>query len=172
MTGAKEIGAALWIDRLQLERHPEGGYFRQTYRCAEEVSAPGLPSRFAGPRPYSTAIYFLLEAGDVSVLHRLQSDELWFHHAGGTALVHAISPDGALRTQRLGRELGNGDALQAQVPRGLWFGAELAPGAPYVLGSCTVSPGFDFAEFEMARRADLVAQFPAHAGLITRLTRR
>ncbi len=163
--------AGFWIDRLRLERHPEGGYYRQTYRCPEELAPPGLPPRFGGPRPFSTAIYFLLEAGDVSVLHRLQSDELWFHHAGGTALVHALTGDGTLHTQRLGRELDRGDALQAQVERGVWFGAEVAPGAPYVLGSCTVSPGFDFAEFEMARRAELLAQFPEHHELIERLAR-
>jgi predicted cupin superfamily sugar epimerase len=163
-------GAAEWIKHLGLERHPEGGWYRQTYRAQEEIAAQALPERFAAARAFSTAIYFLLEQGDVSHLHRLAADELWFFHAGGPLLVHAIDAAGELGTQILGAAPERGDSLQATVPAGSWFGAELAAGASYALVSCTVAPGFDFADFELAERASLVALYPEHRALIERLT--
>ncbi len=163
--------AGEWIARLGLERHPEGGWFRQTYCAVEEIDAAALPARFAGPRPFATAIYFLLEEGQVSRLHRLAADELWFFHAGGTLLVQAVDAAGALQTQLLGASPARGESFQATVPAGSWFGAELAQGAPYALVSCTVAPGFDFADFELAERSALVALHPEHRGLIERLTR-
>lgn len=172
MSAASEPGreAAFWIDRLRLAPHPEGGHYCQTYRSAEEIPAGALPSRYDGPRAFATAIYFLLEAGEVSALHRLRSDELWHFHAGGSLLIHAIAADGTLRTQRLGTDIERGDQWQACVTQGPWFGAELAPGAAFALMSCTVSPGFDYADFELARRAELIAEYPQHRALIERLT--
>jgi len=167
----REPTAGEWIGRLGLERHPEGGWFRQTYRAPEEIAVAALPGRFGAARSFATAIYFLLERGEVSALHRLAADELWFFHAGGTLLVHALDRAGALTTQRLGFESEQGDALQAQVPQGHWFGAELAPEAEYALVSCTVAPGFEYADFEMAERASLCAQWPGQRALIERLTR-
>jgi predicted cupin superfamily sugar epimerase len=162
--------AAEWIARLGLERHPEGGWFRQTYRAAESIDAAALPARYGAARAFSTAIYFLLERGDVSALHRLRSDELWFHHAGGALRVHAIAEDGALTTAYLGPDPARGQTLQACVPHGQWFGAELDEGAAWALVGCTVSPGFDFADFELAERGAALARWPQHRALVARLT--
>ena len=94
--------ARYWIEKLQLARHPEGGYFRETYRSDEVISAAGLPARFGGPRAFSTAIYFLLPANEYSALHRIKSDEVWHFYAGRTLTVHIIEPGGAYRQIQLG----------------------------------------------------------------------
>ena len=167
-----ERSAAFWIEHLQLARHPEGGFYRQTYRAGEEIAARALPERYGGPRVFATAIYFLLESGDVSALHRLRSDEMWHFHAGGSLLIHAISPAGVLRTQRLGSDIERGDALQAQVAQGDWFGGEIETAGTYALMSCTVAPGFEFADFELAQKVELAAEYPQHRDLIERLARR
>ncbi len=158
------------IKQLELIRHPEGGWFRETYRSTESVPAHALPQRFDGSRALSTAIFFLLEEEDISALHRIKSDELWHFYAGSPLLIHAIFPDGRYRTQRLGSDYAAGDLYQVVVPAGCWFGAELA-GEHFALVGCTVSPGFDFADFEMADRQPLSARYPQHAELIKRLTK-
>jgi uncharacterized protein len=160
--------AAYWISRLELVRHPEGGWFRETYRAAETIPAVGLPERFNGPRSFCTAIHFLLEQGDFSAFHRIKSDEIW-HFCEGTSLtVHVIHPDGVHEQILLGRDPGKGERFQAVVPAGCWFGAE--PSGTFALVGCTVAPGFDFDDFEMARCAGLSALFPRHGDLIGRLT--
>lgn len=147
--------AACWIRSLGLTPHPEGGHYRETYR---------------GPGNVSTAIYFLLEGRQVSRLHRIRADEVWHLYAGGPLTVSAIAPDGALTEFTLGGDLEAGQAPQGVVPAGHWFGAALASTETYALVGCTVAPGFDFAEFELARRDPLLAAFPQHAALIERLT--
>ena len=150
--------AADWIDELQLEPHPEGGYFRETYRSPAVI--PGLQ------RNCSTAIYFLLEGGRVSHLHRLAADEMWHFYAGHRLMVHQLTADGRHEQLRLGS-----GAFQGVIPAGTWFGAEVEPAGDYALVGCTVAPGFDFADFELGRRRELQQQFPQHAELIHRLTR-
>ena len=157
------------ITQLDLMRHPEGGWFRETYRCAESVPAQALPQRFGSDRSLSTGIYFLLQEPDVSALHRIKSDEMWHFYAGSALLIHALFDDGRRRTQRLGPDCAAGDLYQLVVPAGCWFGAELA-GKGFALVGCTVAPGFDFADFEMADRQQLCAAYPQHADLIGRLT--
>lgn len=156
-----------WIDLLKLEPHPEGGFYRETYRAPLEVSPPSHP----GPRSASTAIYYLLREGDVSTFHRLLSDELWHHYAGGSLTVHTLSETSGYGALRLGPDPTAGERLQTLVPGGVWFGATVAEGSSYVLAGCTVAPGFDFADFEMARREDLLERFPDREGIIGRLTR-
>jgi predicted cupin superfamily sugar epimerase len=163
--------ADYWIDHLRLAPHPEGGHFRETYRAAERIAGAHLPDRYGGPRVHSTAIYFLLRAGEVSALHRIKSDEIWHFYAGGALVVFMVDPDGARRDITLGPDPDDGHALQATVPAGDWFGAMLGPGAPYALVGCTVAPGFEFADFDLADRRALVARYPQHASLIERLTR-
>ncbi len=164
--------AAYWVTKLGLQKHPEGGWYVETYRARETVAAAALPSRFSGARAFSTAIYFLLEAGQVSALHRIRSDELWHFHAGDPLTVHLLDPaTGAARELTLGPDPEAGQAFQAVVPAGVWFGAQVNAGGDYALVGCTVAPGFDFADFELARREALLARFPERGALITALTR-
>jgi predicted cupin superfamily sugar epimerase len=162
--------ATWWIAALGLRPHPEGGWFRETYRAAEEIPAAALPRRYGGPRRFATAIHFLLAAGEVSAFHRLASDEVWFLHAGGPLLVHVLF-DRDHQVLRLGPDPERGEAFQAVVAAGSWFGAELAPGADFTLVGCAVAPGFDFADFELGERATLAAAYPQHRDLVERLTR-
>lgn len=158
--------AAYWIQQLGLEKHPEGGWFRETYRSREMLPNAGLPDRFTGPRPVATSIYFLLESGEPSHLHRFQSDEIWNYHAGGSLTLYILHADGSLETKTLGPD---GD-FQAVVPAGVWFGAKVNEPATYCLAGCSVAPGFDFADFELGDRDQLMAEFPRHAQLIHGLT--
>ena len=163
--------AAYWIEHLGLERHPEGGYFRETYRSDGRVAADALPERFGGARPFSTAIYFLLEGNDLSALHRIASDEVWHFYAGASLSIHIIHPNGSYSAIELGRNVGKGAALQALVPAGCWFGATVNDSSSYSLVGCTVAPGFDFADLEMADRTQLTQRYPQHKSIVERLTR-
>ena len=163
--------AAYWIERLQLARHPEGGWFRETYRTAESIPEVGLPARFRGERAFCTAIQFLLERDDSSVLHRLKSDEMWHFYDGSPLTVHVVAPDGRYLPILLGRDPEKSEQLQAVAPAGCWFGAEVAGSGDFALVGCTVAPGFDFNDFEMGSRSDLVERYPQHEALIRRLTR-
>src|SRR5262245_29565260 len=115
--------AAEWIARLGLAPHPEGGFYRETYRADEVIAAEHLPPRFGGPRAWSTAIYFLLCGDQVSRLHRIKSDEVWHFYAGGALTLTLIHPDGRLETRRLGPDPERGENFQALVPAGCWYGA-------------------------------------------------
>ena len=162
--------ADYWIERLNLVPHPEGGYFRESYRAGEELPAEALPPRYGGARALATAIYFLLPGTDFSALHRLRSDELWHFYAGSPLTVHVISPGGHT-PWRLGPDFERGERFQALAPAGSWFGAELDDREGYALVGCTVAPGFDFADFELGKRDELLRAFPHLAGIVTRLTR-
>ncbi|MGL4550318.1 MAG: cupin domain-containing protein [Gemmataceae bacterium] len=148
-----------WIDALELAAHPEGGWFREVYRSAEVIPHAALPPRFGGARAFSTAIYFLLRAGEVSAWHRIASDEGWHHLDGDPLTLHLISPDGGYRAERVGRDPAAGVFPFAVAPAGWWFGASVERG--FALVSCTVAPGFDFADFEMPGRAGMEAAHPA-----------
>jgi predicted cupin superfamily sugar epimerase len=158
------------IEQLGLVEHPEGGWYRETYRSGDMIQKSALPTRFSGDRAACTAIYFLLRHGDISALHRIRSDELWHFYAGAPLIIHVLPPDGTYYSLLLGSAIANGEAFQAAVPAGCWFGAEVS-GDGYALVGCTVAPGFDFTDFEMATRGELLALYPAQAELITRLTR-
>ena len=158
------------IERLDLVRHPEGGWFRRTYRSSETVSALALPERFNGSRPFSTAIYYLLESGDISALHRIKSDEVWHFYAGSALRIHCLFPDGRYQELRLGADPTAREQFQVVVPAGCWFGAELAEEG-FALVGCTVAPGFDFSDFEMAEAGPLCDRYPQYAELIMRMTR-
>jgi len=155
------------IDLLELKPHPEGGFFRETYRSGEQLG----PGPHGTQRSASTAIYFLLPAGVFSAFHVIRgADELWHHYGGDPVEIHQIAPDGAHRVAVLGSHLDGGERPQIVVPAGT-IQAAVSPGTSFALCGCTVSPGFDYADFAMPTRDDLLARFPQHAELIRRLTR-
>jgi len=159
-----------WIDTLGLTAHPEGGFYRETYRS----------NRLLGGRsPVSTAIYFLLRKPDISAFHRIASDEMWHLYAVSplTRLrIWRLTPDGNLGSFLLGNEPARNEVFQDVVPAGDWFAGEVEvlgggdPESAYVLVGCTVSPGFLFSDFELADGHFLAQKWPAHAELVLRLS--
>ena len=163
--------AQYWIDRLDLEPHVEGGYFKETYRADEKIGSQVLPERFSGDRSFCTAIYFLLHNRDFSAFHRIKQDELWHFYTGDTLLLHIINQQGIYSQIRLGMNFDDGEVFQAMVPKCSWFGANLKEPGSFTLVGCTVAPGFEFNDLEIANRYALVALFPEHRQIIERLTR-
>lgn len=159
------------IEKYNLLPHPEGGFYCQTYRSSETIAKDALPERFGGDRLFSTAIYFLLEQGNFSAFHRIKSDECWHFYAGQTLLVHVIHPGGDLQTVKLGNNIEAGEVFQFVVPAGFWFASEPAPGTTFSFVGCTVAPGFDFADFELAKSNELCSVFSQHEKLIRKLCR-
>ena len=164
-------GAAYWIKRLSLTRHVEGGSYVRTYCAPLTLPQEMLPNGFHGHRPASTAIYFLLEKGQFSALHRIASDEVWHFYYGDPLLVYEIEANGRLTTHLLGNEPFTEQQFQCVVKAGSWFGSITVPGGDYSLAGCTVAPGFDFEDFEMGNRAQLLQWYPQHHSIITMLTR-
>lgn len=160
------------INHYHLLPHPEGGFYKQTYIASEQILKSALPERFDGNRPFSTAIYFLLPFGNFSAFHRIKSDEVWHFYEGCALNIHVIHPNGHYECLKLGRNMNNGESYQLVVPANAWFASEpVGALGSFALVGCTVAPGFDFADFELADAAILVAQFPNHAQLIKRLSR-
>ena len=155
----------------KLEPHPEGGYFSESYRSAGTIPAGVLGGAFGGARNFSTAIYFLLPEGSNSNLHRIKSDEVWHFYLGGPLTIAQIFPDGRLEMVTLGgRDVKAGQKFQHVVPAGCWFGAYPEAGGGFSFVGCTVAPGFDFADFDLADRKELLTQFPNCAAIIKKLT--
>jgi predicted cupin superfamily sugar epimerase len=148
------------ITQLNLLPHPEGGYYKETYRSKEDAAFAG----FNGKRNISTAIYFLLEGKDKSHFHRIQSDELWFFHEGSVVEIIILRED---KVEMI--TLGKSDQLQAIIPAGVWFGARVKDQQNYALVSCTVAPGFDFRDFELGKKKALINLFPQHSSVIDAL---
>jgi predicted cupin superfamily sugar epimerase len=162
--------AEFWIEHLQLSQHPEGGFFRETWRSTGSYHFSGHRV-FSGDRPFATSIYYLLQASECSRLHMIKSDELWFFHEGSPLTVHLFHPEGISSSFLLGNN-SSGEVLQGAVRAGTWFGALHEHQTPdaYSLVSCVVAPGFDFKDFSFADRDDLIRQFPLQKELIERLT--
>lgn len=154
------------LDHFKMTRHPEGGAFVENYRADLEVSAPGFP----GSRRASTGIYFLLGRGEISAFHRIRSDEMWHFYLGGPLRIVEIDQAGRLHETLLGRHLEAGQALTRVVRAGHWFASCPAPGTDFSLVGCTVAPGFDFTDFELADRFELARRYPEHAAIIESLT--
>jgi len=150
------------VEKLDLLPHPEGGFYRETYRAVGEVSAYG------GMRNFSTAIYFMLTPDTFSAFHKINQDEVWHFYEGDPICVHMISPEGTYSKVLLGKE--EGMVFQYVVPGGTWFASEVI-GSDFGLAGCTVAPGFDFADFDMPSRATLIDRYPEHKEVIKRLTR-
>lgn len=161
--------AQYWIEKLEMIQHPEGGYFKETFRADEKTGATHLPSRYSMERCISTSIYFLLTTESVSNFHRLNSDEIWHFHTGGAGRIHMISHEGEYSHQDIGPSLEAGQQFQVIIPRHSWFAAEVIEG-DYILVGCTVAPGFEFEDFELAKRAELTKAEPELSSLIERFT--
>lgn len=155
--------AQYFIGQLQMEAHPEGGYFKSTFRADEQLS------RTQGERPLFTSIYFLLESNDISHLHRLQSDELWYYHGGSALMVHIIHPNGDYEAKKLGLNIEAGEVPQVLVPKHAIFGSSVDEPDTFGLVGCLVSPGFDFADFELFTKADLLELYPQHEHMIRKM---
>lgn len=154
--------AAQWIKKLRLQKHPEGGYFKETHRSDLTVEIAG----YNGPRQVSTSIYYMLVGGQFSAFHRIKSDETWHHYAGGSLALYAMV-DGKLSKIKMGK--GKGEMPQFTIKANTWFAASLND-KPYCLLGCTVSPGFDYRDWELGRRDELVRMYPRHKKIIERYT--
>jgi predicted cupin superfamily sugar epimerase len=157
---ASDDEIAAIVERLDLAPHPEGGYFAETYRS----------ERNAGERAFSTAIYFLVTAASPSRMHRVAADEMWHFYRGDPLEMLALGPSGRSHVASIGSDLAAGQSPQVLVPAGTWQGTRVAPGGRYALVGATVTPGFDFADFEMGDAETLIAAYPAHADLIRALS--
>ena len=160
------------VELLELEAHPEGGYFRQVYLADQRVDHPGIPPDLPRERATATAIYFLLGPGEFSAFHRIRwTDEVWHFYAGAPVEQHVIHPDGRYERWILGGDLQSAPPL-AVVPAGALQAARVVPGGEWSLVGCTVAPGFDYADFELPTAAELIAAYPRHEAIIRELTRR
>lgn len=158
-----------WVEKLELEPHPEGGYYKQTYVSEETVSDKELSVTFNGSRKLYTSIYFLLTDKNVSHFHRLKSDELWYFHGGSSLTVHVIHENGEYQEFKLGLDLENGEAPQVFVPKNAIFGSTVDIKDAFALVGCMVAPGFEFEDFELFTQAELLAKYPQHEEIIMRL---
>ena len=164
--------AEVIIRQLNLKPHPEGGYYSESYRSTgillPQVTVPSLSET----RNFSTAIYFLLTRGVFSAFHRIRQDEIWHFYKGSPLAIHVITAGGEYFMHRLGNRLEKGERPQVVVPGGNWFAAALSEGkCDYALVGCTVAPGFDFSDFEMAHREALLREFPAFSKVIRQYAR-
>ncbi|MFT6971541.1 MAG: putative cupin superfamily sugar epimerase [Roseivirga sp.] len=162
--------AQYYIEKLKLQAHPEGGFYAETYRSKDRLHESKLPDRYRSSRVFGTSIYFLLSTESVSNFHRLNSDEIWHFHAGGTAKVHIISPQGNYSFKMIGSDLEADEQLQLIIPKHHWFAAEIVSG-DFILVGCTVAPGFEFEDFHLADRSELASVYPNHKTLIERFTK-
>lgn len=162
--------ANYWIENLKLAPHPEGGFFKETYRSEGVIPKAVLPEAFSGDRSFSTSIYFLLNENNFSAFHKINQDELWHFYDGVPLTIHVLDPDGNYYMNKLGRNIEERENLQVMVNAGCYFAAECNDKTAYSLVGCTVAPGFDFDDFEMPARNRLIELFPAHKTIIEKFT--
>jgi predicted cupin superfamily sugar epimerase len=160
--------ARTYINKLQLKKHPEGGYYREVYRSGEKILAGHLPKRYKSNRNFSTSIYFLLEGKQFSAFHLLQSDELWHFYDGSDLIIYIINKQGKLFKKKLGKSV-NAE-FQITIEKHSWFAAEVEDKNSFALFGCTVSPGFEFEDFELGKREILLKKYPKHKSVIQKLT--
>ena len=159
------------VDKLQLHPHPEGGYFKEIYRSNGFINEENLGEAFSGQRNYATSIYFLLTSDSFSAFHRIKQDEIWHFYKGSPIKLHIISDDGIYSNTIIGADIEKEQNLQFVVKARDWFAAEVIDENAYSLVGCTVSPGFDFNDFELPERDILISKFPEHKHIITAFTR-
>ena len=162
--------AEYWIRHFGLIKHPEGGYYNETYRSDELISGESLPERFKGKYSFSTAIYYLLKSGDFSKFHRLKSDEIWHFYAGSPLNIFIIEQNGNLRKHLIGSGKENEELFQVLIPAMCWISAVPMEKDSYSLVGCTVAPGFEYKDLEFGNIDELIAQYPHHKEIIEMLT--
>lgn len=160
------------INKLKLIPHPnEGGYFSETYRSNEKILKSVLPSRYSDDRSYGTAIYYLLTPKTFSEIHRLKSDEIFHFYLGDPVEMIHLYPDGSVKKIILGQDIFNGMELQVVVPKMVWQGARVMEGGNFSLLGTTVSPGFEYSDYEPAVRKELIKIYPDYKEHIIKLTK-
>ncbi len=165
------INAEYFIEKLDLQEHIEGGYFREVYRCADTVNSDLVSADFEDPRALATTIYFLLKSGQTSKFHRLKFDEIWFYHYGSPIRIHMIDAEGKYSSHVLGLDVEKNQSPQVFIPANTLFGAEPTESHSFGLVSCMVTPGFDFRDFELFSSDALCAQYPDLIDLIRRINK-
>ncbi|HUU27233.1 MAG TPA: cupin domain-containing protein [archaeon] len=148
----------------------EGGYYRETYRSEGKIPKAALPERYGSAKSFCTAIYYLLTPETCSVMHRISSDEIFHFYLGDPVLMLKLHPDRTSEVVRLGRRIDKGHEVQVVVPGGTWQGCFLEAGGSFALLGTTVSPGFDFSDYEGGDREALIKKYPDREELIKRLT--
>ena len=159
-----------YISKLGLIPHPEGGFYKEFYRSGEIFVKNYLPERYSGDRNFSTSIYFLLSDKNVSNFHRIQSDELWHFYNGCGLIIYVLNDNQGLTTIYLGNDLESNENYQVVIKAGDWFAAELKDKSSFALVGCTVAPGFNFSDFELAKRDILLNKFREYKDLIMQFT--
>ncbi len=156
------------IKTLKLEAHQEGGWYRRVY-CSEATLSPEVIGNYTGPRPLATSTYYMMTNENFSAFHRLKFDERWYHHSGDVVNIVMLLPDGKLKTMELG-PAEKGFEPQVNVPGNIWFAAQPKDPGTWALVSCSMSPGFDYSDFELAEYIDLMRAYPEYRGIIEKLT--
>jgi len=162
--------ADYFVKNLEMIAHPEGGFYKEIFASAENISDRDLNVEFEGSRMLWTSIYFLLRDGEVSNFHRLKSDEMWYYHSGSPLTIYMISPEGELTSEQLGLNIEKGEKPQVLVPKNYIFGSAMN-NAGYALVGCMVSPGFEFKDFELFERNFLLEKYPEYKETIIKLTK-
>lgn len=158
------------IKYYNLLPHPEGGYYNESYK-ADTIYSINFEDGKNYQRSSSTAIYYLLTNKDISVFHRIKSDEIWHFYSGNTLIIYEIDKNGRLIEHKLGKNLEKNESFQIVIKAGNWFAAGLEDKKGYCLSGCTVSPGFEFADFEMAKKEELLKEYPRHSEIIKRFSK-
>lgn len=158
------------IEKFDLQKHPEGGYFKEVYRSEGKILEQHLSNKFSGDRNYATSIYFLLTSNDFSAFHKINQDEIWHFYAGTTLKLHTISPKGVYDTILIGNNFDIGEIPQFVVPAQYYFAAEVLEKNSYAFVGCSVSPGFDFRDFHLPNCNELTKEFPNLYKIIEQLT--
>ena len=161
--------ANYYVTKLGMEPHPEGGFYKRTFESEERTSDQELSVEFDGKRKLYTSIFFLLGSNDISHLHRLKSDELWYYHAGSPLTIHVIDENGNYKESKLGINLDEGEIPQILVPKNSIFGSSVRDEDTFSLVGCMVSPGFEFQDFELFSQEELLSQYPQHRDVIMKL---
>jgi predicted cupin superfamily sugar epimerase len=160
------------IKKYNLEKHPEGGYYSETYRSIETISKENLDTRYTQSHSYGTCIYYLLTSETFSEMHQLETDEIFHFYLGDPIEMLQLYPDGKGKYVVIGNDISQDMSPQVIVPRGVWQGSRLIKGGEFALLGCTLAPGFEFVDYKSGKKADLIQKYPDFKDSITALTRK